>query len=290
MKAWFIDGEVDLGEYPDYLKEDFEMQFSTLDENRYVNRKEYEKRLRNLPEHVRKAWLDGEFVIEGAYFTDFRKKKEGEPWHVIPTIPTWKGQPLFTMNWISVYRALDWGYWPDPAVCLWIVVLPNGRAVVFKEMKWKRTLAPDVAKEIKTQSAGMHVVETFADPTMFIKDGSAPFSIAEQFEQNGIPLTACQNDRELYGYAIHEYLNTLVDGQPKVQILEAACPDLVKTFPLMQMDPLDNRKIANGNDHWVICLAYFCMGQAPPSRNYEVSNIPQWMRPKRKQRAISLVQ
>jgi hypothetical protein len=291
MKQWFIDHDVDYAEYPDYNPDDFEMQFTTLDQNRYVDRKDYEKRLKNLPEHVRRAWLLGEFVDEGSYFSDFRQNKQLSdnriiPWHVIKTLPTWKGQYLSELPWIRVYRAVDWGYFPDPAVCLWVAVLPNGRAIVFKEKTWRRTLATDVAAEIKQLSEGMNICETFVDPTMFIKTGNAPYSIAELFEQRGVPCTPGQNDRELYGYAVHHYLNTIIDEEPQVQIVGPACTDLVKTFPLLQMDPKDPRKIADGPDHWVIALAHFCMGQVPPSRDPVSTPVKRWMMPKQKQRQV----
>lgn len=287
MKQWFIDHDVDYAEFPDYNPDDFEMQFSSLDQNKFVDRKEYEKRLKNLPEHVRRAWLLGEFVDEGSYFSDFRQTKEdGTPWHVIKTLPTWKGQYLRELPWINIYRAVDWGYFPDPAVCLWLAVLPNKRAICFKERTWRRTLASDVALQIKAESQDMHVLETFVDPTMFIKTGQSPYSIAEHFEQNGVPCTPSQNDRELYGYAVHHYLNTEIDAEPQIQIVGPACPQLVKTFPLLQMDPLDPRKIADGPDHWVIALAYFCMGQVPPSRDPIVPSMPRWMMPKQKQHQV----
>lgn len=298
MKEWFVDHDVNLAEYPDYLPEDFEMQFSMLDENKYVNRKEYEKRLKNLPLHARKAYLLGEFVTEGAYFSDFMKSvvvgDRVTPWHTIKNMPTWKDRHgeytrITDLPWVGIYRSVDWGYFPDPAVCHWHIVLPNKHKITFKEQTWKRTLAADVAKEIKQQSAGMKIIDSYADPTMFIKTGNAPYSIGEIFEQNGVPLTASQNDRELYGYSIHEMLNTLLkDDQgndfPSWQILEYACPELVRTLPLLQMDKRDPRKIADGPDHWVISCAYFAMGGAVPSKDPIVSEIPRWMRPKARRR------
>lgn len=301
MKQWFIDRDVNLAEYPDYHPDDFEMQFSRLSGNKYINKKEYEKRLRNLPDHVRRAWLLGEFVVEGAYFTDFMKAKYDEekdeviPWHAIQIMPTWQGLDIFKLPWIKVYRSVDWGYHPDPAVCHWHVVLPDKRKFTFQEKTWKRTLAVDVAKEIKKFSDGMSIVETFCDPTMFVKTGNAPYSIAEIFEQNGVPLVAAQNDRILYGYSVHELLNTPGHDEkgkecPSWQILDYACPELIRTFPLLQMDETDPRKIADGPDHWVISCAYFAMGGAPPSREPGRSEVPRWMRPKSRSRDIGCVQ
>lgn len=276
MKSWFVDKDVRIEDYPSYHPDDFQMQFSTLEDNPSLDRKEYEARLRNLPEHIRRAWLLGEFVIEGAYFNDYRPTKliEGsskpQPWHVIDDVPTWQGRPLFDYSWLSIYRAVDWGYSPDPAVCLWIAVLPNKRAIVFKERSWRRTLAADVAKQIKRESEGMHVIETFCDPTMMVKIGEQ-YTIGDLFEQNGVPLTPSINDRALYGYSIHQYLNTLIDEAPQMQIVRPlgpyGCPDLMRTLPLMRTDKNDPSRLANGDDHWVVALAYFCTGQAEPARD-----------------------
>lgn len=283
MYSWFVDKDVRLEDFPDYLPDDFEMQFSTLDDNPSLDAEQYRGRLKNLPEHVRRAWLDGERVVEGMYFADFYKTKEGQPWHVIKNLPSWKGESILDVSWISIYRAIDWGYSPDPAVCLWIAVLPNKRAIVFKERHWKRTLVKQVARDIKQDSEGMHIVESFCDPTMLIKEGQE-YSIGELFEQNGIPVTASKNDRALFGYSIHEHLNTLIDGRPQVQIIEHGCPDLIRTFPQLRTDPVDPSKIADGNDHWVVSLAYFCMGQPVPTKDPDNSTTPHWMRPKRKAR------
>lgn len=280
MEKWFCTHDVRLEDYPDYNPDDFEMQFSSLDQNQHLDRKAYAARLRNLPEHVRRAWLLGEFVNEGAYFSDFHKTTEqGQPWHVIANIPTVAGESITNLGWINIYRAIDWGYFPDPAVCLWVAVLPNKRAFVFKERKWIKTLAADVAKDIKRNSEGMRIVESFCDPTMLIKEGQ-DYSIGEIFETNGVPVTAAKNDRILYGYSIHEYLNELVDGVPKVQMLQHACPDLIRTIPMMRMDKTDPRKLGDGDDHWVVALAYFCMGSVAPSRDPVATPVRRWMQPK----------
>jgi hypothetical protein len=289
MEQWFCTKNVHQEDYPDYNPNDFEMQFSTLDDNIHIDSVRYKARLKNLPEHVRRAWLKGEFVTEGMYFSDFRKKTEaGDPWHVIDDLPTLNGKFLFDHTWLSVYRAIDWGYFPDPAVCLWIAVLPNRRAVVFKERKWVRTLAANVAQQIRQESLNYHCIDSFADPSMFIKTGTTAFSIGEIFEQNGVPLTPSINSRELYGYAIHNFLNTIIDGTPQLQIVKPlglyGCPELIRTLPTLRMDKNDSRKLADGDDHWVVALAYFCMSLATPSQDPKISVVPRWMRPKSRRR------
>lgn len=296
IKEWFVDKTVNLADYPDYNPDDFEMQFQTLEQNAYLDKADYEKRLKNLPEHIRKAWLLGEFVIEGAYFTDFNQRKQLEdgsivPWHVIDMLPDWKGQPLITQPWLTIYRAVDWGYDPDPAVCLWIAVLPGGRAIVFKERTYRREIASEVAKKIAKESAGMRIADTFCDPSMFIKDGTGAYTIGDIFGQHGVPCTPAQNNREVYGTSVHDYLNTVVQVAddikvPKVQILRGACPELLRTFPVLQMDETLPSRIADGPDHWVIALAYFCMGQASATQDPEKPRVRRWMQPKTSPRLL----
>jgi phage terminase large subunit len=301
MKQWFIDKTVNYSEYPDYNPADFEVQYSWLEGNKYINQKEYSKRLKTLPDHVRRSWLNLEFIVEGAYFAEFRKKDvddEGEehPWHCIQSMPTLVvngvRQNLLNVPWIKVYRSVDWGYHPDPAVCHWHVVLPSGRKITLHEETWKRTLAKDVALDIKRITSNLsigRVVATYCDPKMFVKDGSDPFSIADRFEQNGVPLTPSQNDRELFGYAVQEMLATVIEengvNYPSWQIMEgkpSRCPELIRTLPILQMDPHNPKKLADGPDHWVISCAYFGMGDAAPSRDPVVPTMPRWMIPKRR--------
>src|SRR5574341_1747787 len=279
-----VDPEVD----PDYNPDEYQAIHTTLDDNPFIDRVQYVKQLSRLPAHVRRAWLDGEWVLEDAYFMDYRPTKDGLPWHCIQEYPQISNRlKEFTgadkpFQWIMVYRALDWGFYPDPAVCLWIAVLPNKRVVVLKEFQWREQTAKNVGKDIKTKSDGMHVVQTFCDPTMFMGSQASDFmSRSEIIEAQGIPLTPMKNDRTAAGYAIHEYLNTVLeDGLPMIQIYQPLCPNLARTIAEMRTDKTNPEKIADGNDHWVIALAYFCMGQIGNSREFVREEVPRWMRRK----------
>lgn len=301
MYDWFVDHTVRPEDYPDYIPGDYVTLSVQMEDNIHLDRERYAARLRNLPEHIRRAWLLGERVTEGMYFGDFMPRKDNRPWHIIHELPRLKGRSILDKQWLGIYRAIDWGYNPDPAVCLWIAVLPSRRAIVFKERTWRKTLAADVAKDIKRESEGMKVVETICDPSMFITTGLTPFSIGEIFEQNGVALRPSENDREDFGYAVHEYLNTLItegeDQYPQLQILKSTtedsglgCPMLLQTLPRARMDPKDPRRIAAGNDHWIVALAYFCMAQAMPIRNSSnPADLPRWMRPKSRRNRSSII-
>lgn len=290
VRKYFITKDVEAEDDPEYVAEDWEAIHTTLADNPHIDREQYIKRLSNLPEHIRRAWLDGEWVVEGAYFHDYKPKKGDPPieWHVVSAYPVIRSrQNEFSIDkpeqWIQIYRAVDWGFSPDPAVCLWIAVMPNERAFVLKEKTWKSTPASQVAKSIVSESAGMRITDTYCDPTMFFGSKATDYtSVGDIFESNGVALTPGINDREAAGYAIHEYLNIiLADGFPKLQIFEFGCPQLVRTLSEMRVDKLHPEKIADGPDHWVISLAYFCMGRIGKSRETSVSEIPFWMRKKK---------
>lgn len=284
---WYITKNVPPQESDEYRPEEYHAVRMVRADNPYMDWRQYDRRLGNLPAHVRKAWRDGEWVIEGVYFADFLATKNDAPWHVLDERPLTRGQVLFDdpqeQPWIAIYRTLDFGFDPDPAICLWIAVLPNGRAIVVKERFWWRTTAADVAAAIKRESKGMKIVESFCDPTMFDNSKATGSSVGDIFEQNGVPLTPSVNDRAAAGYAIHEWLNTtLPDGLPKLQLLRSqgtlGCPELIRTLPMMRQDKHDPEKIADGNDHYVLALAYFCMGNAVPSLEVAESIRRPWMR------------
>jgi hypothetical protein len=305
IRRYYIDKDVDLAEDPEYRPEDYQAIHQTLADNVHIDRAQYIRRLSSLPEHIRKAWLDGEWIVEGAYFHDYKpvrtvtakdnaKTLEAYTpgstieWHVVSSLPTVRNKRVQDMGWdepfqwLQVYRAIDWGFSPDPAVCLWIAVLPVGRAFVLKERTWKSTPASQVAADIVQESKGMRIVDSLCDPTMFI--GSAATdntSIGDIFEDNGVPLTPSINDRAACGFAIHEYLNTIMeDGLPKLQIYGPGCPQLTRTIPQMRVHKTDPRKIANGNDHYCISLGYFCQGRIGTSREPHTVHTPLYMKPK----------
>ena len=286
VKQWFIDKVVNYAEFQDYNPDDFKAIHSVYTDNPYLDRDAYKKRLSTLSANERRAWLDGEWADPDSYFSDFSPSKldevtnERHPWHVIDDLPTVKGQKLLDQKWISIYRMVDWGFSPDPAVCLWIAVLPNRKAIVFKERTWHRTTAADVARDIVRESEGMKVLSTFCDPTMFVASKATEGqSIGDIFELNGVDLTPSTNDRAAAGEAIHEWLNTVIDEEPKLQVLRHGAPNLLRTIPDMRQDKNNPRRIADGEDHWVISLGYFCQSDIAPSREPSTPRIPRWMQP-----------
>lgn len=285
VNRYYITKDVDEVEDDQYDPNDYVAIHTVLTDNKHLDQEQYKKQFVGLPAHIRDAWLEGIWATEGAYFDDFAPDKNGAPWHRIKTLPIVEGKHIFDIPWIRVYRAVDWGFFPDPAVCLWIAILPNGREIAFRERTWYRTTAADVARGIKEDSEGLRVAETFCDPTMFVNSEATGHSVGDIFEMNGVPLTKSMNDRRAAGYAIHEHLNTLMeDGLPKLQIWHPdkykGCFMLMKTIPMLRRDENDPSKIADGQDHWAIALAYYCMSLIGPSQADITHSVMPWMRPK----------
>jgi hypothetical protein len=294
IMEWFVNKNVDPSTYKNYKPEDWHYIHTVVGDNQHLSADYYENLAIGNP-HLYRQWVLGEWgVQEDGYFTEWQQWREFDddgkpcepyPWHVINELPKVKDkhgnlQPLLSQPWINIYRAVDWGFSPDPAVCLWIAVLPNGQAIVFKERTWLQTPATEVAKDIVRESQGMRIVDTFADPSMWFH-GDQGWFFADQYESNGVSLSKSLNDRTAIGVAIHEHLNTRIDGKPKVQVFREGCPELIRTLPQQRSDKNNPTRIADGDDHWTMALGYFCLGDTAPSRpSHEQSKVPLWMRKK----------
>lgn len=274
IKRHWIDQDITEAEEPGYDPADWYAIRTTADDNPYLDFKTYDKRLGALPPAQRKAWLLGEWSsAEGSYFDDFEPEREGQPWHVISRLPEFKPGTLY-------YRAFDFGFSPDPAVCLWFAIDASGQITVLKERQWLRTPAAEVAHEITGNSHGMTVAQTFCDPTVFNGSRAGATSIGDVIEQEGIALTPSINDRSAAGLAVHEALSSTINGKPRIQIWREGCPNLIRTLPLIQANATHPDRIADGDDHWVLCVAYFLLGAGPLVKGHPVAGPPKkhpWM-------------
>lgn len=292
INHYFIEKDVDPSVDPEYVPEDWYNIRANLEDNPSIDAVQYRKRFSGQPAYVRKAWLDGEFVTENALF-DFYPDRyptlpNGEtgtirqPYHVIPRIEV---EELVKKT--QIYRAYDHGYFPDPAVCLWIAHLGN-RYIVFHEKTWTKTVAADIAADIKAidKSLGIErVVNTYCDPTMDIHTGHDIRTLRDIFESHGVPMEPSLNNREMYATSIHQALsNEIEPNLPKLQIYAKGAPYLVKSIPQMRFNPKKTKSMDNHHhDHPVVALAYFLMSQASYDHNpapTSNSPIPRWMRPK----------
>lgn len=202
-------------------------------------------------------------------------------------------KPMLQWDWLHIYRVIDKGWHAnDPTACLWFASLPNGRYIAFDEELWVEEPVSSVARDIKKRSDGMRVITTFGDPTMWDGEKEMGHSIADEYENRGIPMTKAKNDRTAAGFAIQEALNTrLTDGLPKLLLYEGpngeGVPTLIKSLRSMRVDKKRPGRIADSKvDHLPICCGYFCMAGVPPSMPPRTGALKKWQMPKTAPRRI----
>lgn len=265
---YFVDKQVDPEEDPDYNPNDWESIHANLEDNPYLDRDQYRKRFSGLPSHVRKAWVEGEFVLENALF-DMEAKRNGKPWHVIHDIDT-----KAVVKASTIYRAIDAGWFPDPTICIWIAHLGN-RFVVLKECLWYKTIAIDIAadiKEIDSQLGITRVAMTYCDPSMDINTTADVRTLKDIYEENGIPMDCSVNNREMFASHVHAALGEQSgENTPRIQFYSNGrdgCPYLVKTIPQQRFDPKKPLRMADHkDDHAVVALAYFLISTGSMDRH-----------------------
>ena len=284
VNKYFVTKDVDPIEDNEYLPGDWGSIRINMEDNPYLDVEQYRRRFAGLPEHVKKAWLYGEYMEDSALF-QFEPTRNGKPYHVVQDINL---KEMVKAG--RVYRAFDWGWSPDPSYCLWIAHLGN-RYVAIKEKLWYQTPAPEIAaemKEIDKELGVKNIAITYCDPTLDVHHGDI-FTTKDLFELNGIPMACSVNSREPAATVIHRALGEeAMENIPKLQIYGPACPYLVRSIPAMKPDGRNPLAIANHkDDHPTITLAYYLMSHSSmdmPERH--VGNVPRWMMPKTKDRFV----
>lgn len=290
INKYFCTKDVDPEEDPDYLPNEWEYIQINMEDNPSLDMDQYRKRFAGLEDHVRKAWLYGEFSDETSLF-DFRPTKEGEPYHVIHELDI---DELVAKA--RIFRVLDWGWSPDPCYCAWVAHLGN-RYIVFHEKLWWKTIVPDVAAEILSIDAQLGITKvagTYCDPTLDIHSGAEVRTNKGIFEAHGVPLECSINNRELFAAMIHNALaEEAGPNLPRIQFYKGygpgtGCPYLIKSIPLQRYD--EKRPLAMANqkhDHPVVALAYFLISHSShEQRTAETKKMRRWLRPKHVERLV----
>lgn len=218
---------------------------------------EYIKVLKVLPEHLRKAYLDGDWdVIEGQYFSEFNRNI-----HVV--------EPFEIPREWKKFRAMDWGY-NDPTACLWFAVGPDRHIFVYRELYQNHMLATEAAKKIKAMTGFEQIQYTAASPDMWqqrgVKDALGGETIAETFAKLGVPLIKADNSRVIGWQRVRENLALADDGVPYLRIF-SCCTNLIRTLPNLTYDEHDHEDVSGKcEDHAPEALRYGCMSRPTPAK------------------------
>jgi phage terminase large subunit len=280
---YFVDKDVDPEDDADYNPADWAAVKIGMEDNIHIDKEQYVKRFSGLASHVRKAWLDGEFILENALF-DVRKC------HFVESVPRLDE----VLKGAQIYRTYDHGYYPDPAICLWIAHFGN-KFLVFHEKLWYKKVAAEIADEIKEETREMGIdrtVITYCDPTIDLNTGADIRTIKDIIEDKGVPLECSVNSRELYAASIHAALAAeSAPGEPKLQIYTRGAPYLAKTLPKQRYDPKHPLRMANTKtDHAAVALAYFLISSGAMDRiaigDPTAAQSRRWMKPKNTERWV----
>ncbi len=98
MMRHFVYRNVPITEDEDYNADDWGSVRIDMEDNPHLDVEQYKKRFAGQPEHVKRAWLYGEYADEFAMFT-FLQKKDGKPYHVINQLPLDGEKPILDFDW-----------------------------------------------------------------------------------------------------------------------------------------------------------------------------------------------
>jgi phage terminase large subunit len=235
----------------------------------------YVKRLENLPEDKKKAFLYGDWdIFEGQYFKEWKREK-----HVI--------RPFRIPDHWRRYRSIDWGY-NDHCAVYWHTTDEDGHIYTYRELYIRETSASDVAKKMveisKYENDQGELVDekihyTVASPDMWQKRGNHTEhnpqkskikdiegqSIAETFFKNGVPLIKADNARIVGWDRMRENLKDAPDGDPYWRIFET-CSNLTRTLPELIYDEIKVEDVSDKvEDHAPESCRYFLMSRPSPS-------------------------
>ena len=308
LDHYFVDQDVSPLDDPSYNPADWCHIPIHRADNPSLDEAEYLKQFAGVPAAYRSAWVDGVRMESRTLFdvcptitakllthrgliprdVPLSRELEGKPYHYIQELPLVTHDkrlvPMLQVPWLQIYRTFDMGYYPDPAVCVWVAVV--GRQIVaFHEETWFRTIAKDLAEKMiqtTTELVGdTPVANTFSDPDIGIQRGGDTITIRDTLELNGVPNECSIDDRVLYADAIHGLLGEeIAPGVPRFVVYEPGCPGLAKYLPKYRWDEKNARKFADHKfDHYGVCLAYFAIssGVLTLSGASEESQRPEWM-------------
>ena len=265
IKRIFIDRNYKESENPD----DYVFIQASVYDNKVLMEAnpEYIDMLKALPEHKRKAHLDGCWdVYEGQVFEEFRNDSE----HYDDRLWTHVIKPFTPPKEWRIWRSFDFGY-SKPFSCAWWAVDYDGRLYRILELYGCVKNEPDVGvkwspDEIFKEIArienehewlqGKHIYGV-ADPAIW--DKSHGVSIAETAEKYGVYFDKGDHQRIPGWMQMHYRLQFDENGIPMMYIFDN-CKAFLRTIPLLRYDEHKPEDIdTKQEDHAADECRYLCM-------------------------------
>ncbi len=244
---------------------DYDFIRARIDDNPiYANDAEYRRTLESLPEHLRRAFLDGDWnVFAGQYFDIFDYGRHTARPEELRLEPWWP-------RWISI----DWGF-HHPSAVYWHCAIPgsagfqpagfvsgterenrrqdagatnNSRIVTYREFVQNGLSPRMLAQAIAERSGRERISEVFLSPDAFAHRTSEA-SIAEQLGDvlvaNGLPRPAPADDDRIGGWQLMYQLL-----ESNAWVITENCAKLIECIPQLVRDDRrqeDIRKV-DGDD------------------------------------------
>lgn len=251
VKRLFVDREYDKNENPDdymFIQSKVTDNIALMETN-----PDYVRQLEALPEHLRRAWLDGDWdAFIGQYFPEFNRFK-----HVIEPFPI----PKEWRRW----RVFDYGL--DRLACLWVAMDSARNVYVYRELGESNMPISAAAKAmIDMTEADEDIYATFAPPDMWSRSQETGRDKAQIFYENGLSLYKAFNDREAGWLAVKELLKVDSNGEARLKIF-SNCRELIKCLPALQIDqkrPTDCATEPHDITHMPDALRYYAASWARP--------------------------
>ena len=186
---------------------------------------DYVAMLESLPEHLKKAWLDGDWNIwEGKFFDMWNQDIHVIPEQAIPS--TW-----------TIRAGMDLGYTEKhPTVCLWGAQNPDdGTVIVFDEYIGSGSVDQHLSY-VGDRNYELGGGAIYADPSMWNKSTKLHASDpcpADLFLQSGIPVLPANNERINGGRLVKAWLNHGMARPPKLYVTDR-CAKLITTLPTLK--------------------------------------------------------
>lgn len=253
IKRVFIDRDFTPDENPD----DFYFVQAFVSDNQALMAAdpEYVKRLEDLPDRLRKAYLEGNWEIaDDKAFKVFSRLK-----HVIPNVIPDKQ--------FVVILSMDWGFSEKSKFAAYLTAITEVdyegqkfiRTVTFKEWQGNQKTPREWAKIIYEDCQKMGVKPRFAYPDSAMLDRQADGSksmgsfMEEEWKslnggQKWLSLTRSEKHRATRIAATHNWLSIAPDGLP-YSVFTENCDYLITTLPKLRWHDTKLDEIAEGDDH-----------------------------------------
>lgn len=258
VKRMFIDRNFKENENPD----DYAFIPAKVQDNKILmeNNPEYVKQLQDLPEHLRRAYLDGDWnIFAGLAFSELK-----ESIHLI--------DPIELPEHTRYFAGFDLGF-NHPYAFVLMAVVPEGTVYVVNQSSGRLLTTPEVSQRL-ANIVGDKKVMVYAGVDMWSRSRSgspAPIEEYMSYCPKNITWVKAHTDRVQGVFQIRKYIK-LENGIPKLYFFKNCrnVYDNVSSMQFSENNPEDVLKMdavdGVGGDDFYDALRYGLMSRAYPMR------------------------